>query len=65
MRQGSLHFTFGKECSAFHHVNGVGIKLANDAGFRLVFAKTEHAEAGNQDYGWAGVAQSRRVRTGK
>jgi hypothetical protein len=46
-------------------VDGVGVELAGDAGFGLVFAEAEHAEALNEDDGGAGVAQGGRIGRGE
>jgi hypothetical protein len=38
-------------------VDGVDEELGGDAGFLLVFAEAEDAEAGDDDYGGVGVAE--------
>ena len=53
-----------KRC-ALDDMNGVGIELADDARFGLVFAEAEHAEAGDENDGRAGIAEGRRVGRGE
>ena len=52
----------GERACALHHVNGVGVELADDARLRLALAKGKHADAGNQHHGWIGIAHGRRRR---
>ena len=54
-----------EQSRAFDDVNGVGVELADDARFSLVFAEAEHAEARNEDDGWIGIAQRGRVGRGE
>ena len=49
---------------AFHDVDGVDVELAGDAGFGFVLAEAEHADAGDEDDGRAGVAHGGRVGQG-
>ena len=56
---GAGDLAFGEQGCAFHDVNGVGVELADDAGFGFVLAEAEHADALNEDDGGAGVAQRR------
>src|ERR1017187_4381228 len=46
-------------------MNGVGVELAGNARLGLVLAEAEHADAGNQHYGGAGIADGRRVGGGE
>ena len=46
---------------ALHDADGVGVELAGDAGLGLVLAEGEHADAGDEDDGGAGVALLGRV----
>ena len=65
LRNRSRHFAFSQQAGALHHVNGVRIELAGNAGFGLVLAKAEHAQTLNQNDCGTRVAQRRRVRRGK
>ena len=50
----------GEGGGAFHHVDGVGVELADDAGFGFAFAEGEHAESGDEKDRRAGVAHGGR-----
>ena len=49
---------------ALHDADGVGVELAGDARLGLVLAEAEHADAGNEHDGGAGVAHGGRVGQG-
>ena len=65
LRKRAFDFALAKQAGAFHHVNGVGVELAGDAGLGLVLAEAEHAQAGDEHDGGAGVAQCGRVGRGE
>ena len=46
---------------ALHDADGVDVELAGDAGLGFVLAEAEHADAGDEDDGGAGVADGGRV----
>ncbi len=50
---------------AFHDMDCVYVELAGEAGFGFALAKTEHADAGNQNHGGIGIADGRRIRLGE
>ncbi len=52
---------FGDRRRAAHHVDGVDVKFAGDAGRRLVAGKGQHADARHQEDHRIGVAHGRRI----
>ena len=55
------YFVCTESAGALHHADGVDVELTGDPGLGFVLAEAEHADAGNEDDGRAGIAQCGRI----
>ncbi len=56
LRNSIAGLAVAKSARALHDADGIRVELAGDTGLSLILAEREHADAGDQNDGWAGVA---------